>query len=219
MSHFTSFFLKQKSNCWWKVFFFRKLLLPRQSWIWTFWLHKVRELLEKIRNGGPCDPQHLVVSWSRQTKDRCWEIAVGAVTRLWAGRTKCQEVQEVSLLPKRPYRLFDPPKQPTTQFIPGTLSTDKTDCEWTWSLPHIPKVANSWSYTSTPTHALTTRTATTLLYQAKTEPYRETFLFPKIFSPDNLQFRLSIRRVPVLNGTFLQPENFSVSCGSVTGRF
>jgi len=42
--------------------------LPRQSWILTFWLHKIRELLDKMY-GGPCNPQHLVVSWYRQAKD------------------------------------------------------------------------------------------------------------------------------------------------------
>jgi hypothetical protein len=61
-------------------------------------------------------------SRSRQAKDRCWERAVGAVTMLWAGRTESQDMQEVSLLHSRPDRLFDPPKQPTTQLIPGTLS-------------------------------------------------------------------------------------------------
>jgi len=71
-----------------------------------------------------------------------------------------------------------------------SFSADKTHWEWTRSLPHIPKVANSWSQNSTPTHAFTARTSTTLLYQAKIEPYRETFLFPKnftiriIYSPD-----------------------------------
>lgn len=99
------------------------MLLPRQFWILTFRLHKIQELLDKMRNGGPCKPQHLAVSWSHQVKDRCRERTVGAVTRLWAGRTESQEVQEASLWPNRPDRLFDPPKQPTTQLTPVTLSS------------------------------------------------------------------------------------------------
>jgi len=111
------------SNCCWKVFFFWQLLLPRQSWILAFCLHKIRELLDKMRNGGPCNPQHLVVNWSHQVKDMCRGRAIGAVTRLWAGRTEFQEVQKASLWPNRPDHLFDTPKQLTTQLMPGTLSS------------------------------------------------------------------------------------------------
>jgi hypothetical protein len=98
-------------------------------------------------------------------------------------------MQEVSLLPKGPDRLFDPSKQPTTQLIPGTLSPQikRTGGE----LDHSHISPRLQIREAIPLLPRTERPTTTLLYQAKIKPYRETFLFPKkytvriIHSPDD----------------------------------